>query len=228
MRSIVPWALAVSLAAAGGARAQAPAPAPELATDEQKTFYALGLLLGQNLANYSLTEPEMELVRLGIADGALKREPRVDQQAFLPKVRELQASRARQRAEVEKRAGQEYLSKAAGEPGATRTASGLIFTTVQEGSGPMPTAADKVRVHYTGRLIDGTVFDSSVQRNQPATFPLNGVIRCWTEALQLMKAGGKSRLVCPSDLAYGDRGAPPRIPPGATLVFEVELLEIVK
>jgi FKBP-type peptidyl-prolyl cis-trans isomerase FkpA/FKBP-type peptidyl-prolyl cis-trans isomerase FklB len=85
-----------------------------------------------------------------------------------------------------------------------------------------------VKVHYHGTLIDGTVFDSSVQRGQPATFPLNGVIPCWTEGVQRMKVGEKSRLVCPSQIAYGDRGAPPKIKPGATLVFEVELLEIVK
>ena len=84
-----------------------------------------------------------------------------------------------------------------------------------------------MKVHYHGTLPDGSVFDSSVEREQPATFPLNGVIKCWTEGVQLMKVGGKSRLVCPSEIAYGDRGAPPRIKPGATLIFEVELLEIV-
>jgi len=83
-------------------------------------------------------------------------------------------------------------------------------------------------VHYTGTLIDGTVFDSSVQRGQPATFPLNGVVKCWTEGMQQIKVGGKAKLICPSDLAYGDQGRPPQIPGGATLVFEVELLEIVK
>ena len=92
----------------------------------------------------------------------------------------------------------------------------------------MPKATDTVKVHYHGTLTDGTVFDSSVKRGEPATFPLNQVIKCWTEAVQLIKVGGKSRLVCPSGIAYGDRGSPPVIKPGATLVFEVELLDIVK
>src|SRR5213594_3747608 len=131
-------------------------------------------------------------------------------------------------AEANKKAAQPFLEKAAGEKGARKTASGLVYTELKAGSGDAPTTADTVKVHYTGRLTDGTVFDSSVQRGEPATFPLNGVIPCWTEGLQQMKVGGKSRLVCPSNLAYGDRGAPPRIKPGAALVFEVELLDIVK
>jgi FKBP-type peptidyl-prolyl cis-trans isomerase FkpA/FKBP-type peptidyl-prolyl cis-trans isomerase FklB len=99
---------------------------------------------------------------------------------------------------------------------------------ITPGTGASPKATDTVKVNYEGKLTDGTVFDSSVQRGEPVTFPLNKVIKCWTEAVQLMKVGGKSRLICPSDLAYGDRGAPPQIKPGATLVFEVELLGIVK
>ena len=131
-------------------------------------------------------------------------------------------------ADVEKKAGQAYLDKAAAEKGAKKTASGLVITTLKEGTGPAPKATDTVKVHYHGTLPNGKVFDSSVQRNEPATFPLNGVIKCWTEGVQLMKVGGKSRLVCPAEIAYGDRGAPPDIKPGATLVFEVELLGIEK
>ena len=125
-------------------------------------------------------------------------------------------------------AGKAALDKAAAEKGAKRTASGIVITKLKEGTGPSPKATDTVKVHYHGTLPDGKVFDSSVQRNEPATFPLNGVIPCWTEGVQIMKVGGKSKLVCPAALAYGDRGAPPDIGPGATLIFEVELLGIEK
>jgi FKBP-type peptidyl-prolyl cis-trans isomerase FkpA/FKBP-type peptidyl-prolyl cis-trans isomerase FklB len=128
----------------------------------------------------------------------------------------------------EKEAGKGFLAKAAAEKGAKKTASGLIITTTKAGTGDAPKPLDKVKVNYEGKLTDGTIFDSSIQRGQPATFPLNGVIPCWTEGVQLMKVGGKSKLVCPADIAYGDRGSPPKIKPGATLVFDVELLEIVK
>src|SRR3974390_2578954 len=127
----------------------------------------------------------------------------------------------------EKQNGQAYLDKAAAPPGAKRTASGLLYVSIKEGAGASPSPADRVKVHYTGKLIDGTVFDSSVRRGQPAPFGLNQIIACWQEALQLMKAGGQARIVSPSNLAYGDRGAPPDIPPGATLDFEIELIEVL-
>jgi FKBP-type peptidyl-prolyl cis-trans isomerase FkpA len=114
------------------------------------------------------------------------------------------------------------------EKGAKKLDSGVIYIEEKAGTGDSPKATDKVKVHYTGKLTDGTVFDSSVERGQPATFPLNQVIKCWTEGVVQMKPGGKAKIVCPSDVAYGDRGAPPKIKPGSTLVFDVELLEIVK
>ena len=119
-----------------------------------------------------------------------------------------------------------YLDKAASEPGAQKTASGLVYRVVTAGSGASPKATDTVKVHYRGTLTSGKEFDSSYARNEPAEFPLNRVIPCWTEGVQLMKVGGKSRLVCPANIAYGERGAPPDIPGGATLVFEIELLGI--
>jgi FKBP-type peptidyl-prolyl cis-trans isomerase FkpA len=119
-----------------------------------------------------------------------------------------------------------FLDKAAAEPGAQRTASGLVYRVITAGTGASPKATDTVKVHYRGTLTNGKEFDSSYARNEPAEFPLNMVIPCWTEGVQMMKVGGKSRLVCPASIAYGERGAPPDIPGGATLVFEIELLGI--
>ena len=129
---------------------------------------------------------------------------------------------------MEKQKDKEYLQKAAKSPGAVATPSGLIYTELKRGKGASPKASDKVKVHYEGRLTNGAIFDSSKTRGTPAEFPLNGVIACWTEGVQRMQVGGKARLVCPSDIAYGDRGSPPTIRGGATLVFEVELLDILK
>lgn len=206
----------------------ASAAAPDPTTDDQKTLYALGLLISQSLGNFSLTETELEMVKAGMTDGVLQRKAKVDLQAFGPKVNQLQQARMSAAAETEKKSGAGFLAKAAAEPGAKKTESGAIVTTLKEGKGASPKATDTVKVHYHGTLIDGTVFDSSVKRGEPATFPLNQVIKCWTEGVQQIKVGGKSRLVCPSNLAYGDRGSPPTIKPGATLIFEVELLDIVK
>ena len=203
------------------------AAAPEPTTDEQKTLYALGLAISQSLGTFSLSEPELDLVKSGITDGVFKKAPKVDLQAFGPKIQQLQQARATVVAQTESKVGDAFLAKAAAESGAKKTESGAILVTIKEGKGASPKVTDTVKVHYHGTLIDGTVFDSSVKRGEPATFGLNQVIKCWTEGVQQMKVGGKSKLVCPASLAYGDKGAPPTIKPGATLVFEVELLEIV-
>jgi len=202
--------------------------AAEPTNDDQKTLYAVGLAISQSLNSFMLSESELDLVKSGLTDGVLKRPPKVDLQAFGPKIQQLQQARSAVAAESEKKAGAAFLTKAAAESGAKKTESGAIITVIKEGKGANPKATDTVKVHYHGTLIDGTVFDSSVKRGEPATFGLNQVIKCWTEGVQQIKVGGKSKLVCPSNLAYGDKGAPPLIKPGATLVFDVELLEIVK
>ena len=120
------------------------------------------------------------------------------------------------------------LQASAADPKETKTASGIVITTLKEGTGASPKSTDNVKVHYRGTLTDGKEFDSSYGRGQPATFPLNRVIPCWTEGVQTMKVGGKAKLLCPPALAYGSRGVPGTIPPESTLIFEVELLEILK
>ena len=200
----------------------------ELKSDDDKTMYALGLALAPQLSGFSLSPSELGLVEAGLTDGVLNRQKKVELNDYRPKIQQLAQARAAAVAAVEKQAAQEFLTKAAAATGAKKTDSGLVYLELTPGTGEQPKTTDKVKVHYQGTLTDGTVFDSSIQRGQPATFPLNGVIKCWTEGLQLMKVGGKSKLVCPSDIAYGDRGSPPKIKPGAALVFEVELLEIVK
>ena len=204
------------------------AAAPEPANDEQKTLYALGAAISQSLGPFTLNESELEFVKAGLVDGVLKHPQKVDLQVYGPKIQQMQQVRATALAEVEKKAGVGFLAKAAAESGAKKTESGAIVTTIKEGKGATPKATDTVKVHYHGTLIDGTVFDSSVKRGEPATFPLNQVIKCWTEADLLTKGGGKSKRVSPAGIAYGGRGSPPVIKPGATLIFEVELLDIVK
>lgn len=198
---------------------------PALATDEQKAVYALGLSVQRSLLPFDLSPAELEIVKQAIADAAAGK-PAVDLNEWGPKIGQLQKSRSDRLAQREKALAGEYLAKAAAEPGAVKMPSGLIYRELTPGTGDSPKATDTVKVHYRGTLINGTEFDSSYKRNQPAQFQLNGVIKCWTEGVQKMKVGGKSKLACPSDLAYGDQGRPPMIPGGATLVFEVELLGI--
>ncbi|MGH7148599.1 MAG: FKBP-type peptidyl-prolyl cis-trans isomerase [Nitrospiraceae bacterium] len=202
------------------------AAAPEPTTDEQKTLYALGLAINQSLGTFSLSESEFDLVKSGITDGFFKR-PKVDLQTFGLKISELQQARASVIAEAEKKVGAAFLAKAAAESGAKKTESGAIFTTIKEGKGATPKVTDTVKVHYLGTLIDGTVFDSTAKQGDPLTIGLDKMSKCWVEGMQQMKVGSKSKLVCPSNLAYRDKGLPPLIKPGATLVFEIELLEIV-
>lgn len=224
MRKVLGLALLASLAAVSCAKTRASG--PELKTDDQKTLYALGLVVSENLAQFNLSEADLEIVKAGLSDGVLRRERRVDMAEFGPKIQTLAQARASAGAAVEKQAGAAFLAKASAENGAVKTPAGFVFRETAPGAGEAPKATDKVRVHYKGSLTDGTEFDSSIERGQPAVFTLNEMIPCWIQGLQMMKVGGKARLVCPAELAYGDRGRPPRIRPGATLVFEVELIGI--
>jgi FKBP-type peptidyl-prolyl cis-trans isomerase FkpA len=201
---------------------------PKLETEEQKTLYALGLLLGRNVKTFSLTPEELSVVKAGFNDAATEAKAQVDLATYGPKVDALAQARTSAGAADTKKKGQAFADGVAKQTGATQTASGIVIRTITAGSGPSPAATDVVKVNYEGKLIDGTVFDSSIDRGQPAEFPLDGVVPCWGEALQKMTKGEKAQVVCPSTVAYGDRGAPPAIPPGATLRFEVELLDFHK
>jgi FKBP-type peptidyl-prolyl cis-trans isomerase FkpA len=201
--------------------------AGELGTDDQKTIYALGLALARELEPFDLTEAEIGTLEQGLRDGALGRPPKVDLETQGPQIQTLAKARLAAASAEESKASESFLATAATAAGAQKLESGLVYLEVAPGSGDSPKPTDTVKVHYHGTLRDGTVFDSSVERGTPAQFPLNRVIPCWTEGVQKMKVGGKAKLTCPASIAYGDRGAPPKIKPGAALAFDVELLEIV-
>lgn len=217
--------LAVVLALAAPASTLFASDAP-LASEDEKILYAVGLAISQQLGQFGFSEQEIGFVLRGVKDAALGNEPQVDLMQYGPKLQTFATERLAKAAAAEKAKAGAYLEKAAAATGAQRSESGLIYTELTAGSGASPAASDTVTVHYKGTLQDGTPFDSSIDRGEPTTFPLTGVIKCWTEGLQKMKVGGKARLVCPSDIAYGDQGRPPAIPGGAVLIFEVELLGI--
>ena len=200
---------------------------PKIETEDQKTFYALGLLLGGNVKQFALSPEELAIVKAGFTDAVTGTKPQVEIDTYGPKVSELAERRASSGADEAKTKGQEFADNVAKEKGATKTSTGIVIRTITAGTGASPTADDVVKVHYEGKLVDGTVFDSSTG-GEPVEFPLGRVVPCWIEALQKMKKGEKAQIVCPSEVAYGDKGAPPDIPPGATLSFEVELLDFHK
>jgi FKBP-type peptidyl-prolyl cis-trans isomerase len=200
---------------------------PALETEQDKMLYALGLAVSRQLQSFELTGAEIDVLQTGIRDGLLGAEPKVPLAEFGPKIdpwlRERMAGIAARRKEE----GQAFVAKMAQEPGATQTDSGLVYFEQQAGDGESPSGTAKVSVHYEGMFPDGKVFDSSKEKGVPAEFALNAVVPCFSEGIRRMKVGGRSKLVCPSEIAYGEGGFAPMIPPGATLVFEVELLGIV-
>jgi len=195
-------------------------------TEEQKTFYAIGLSVSKSLSIFTLTPAELDLVVQGLTDGQSGKKTDIDSTTYTGKIQELAKARRKALGDKQAAAGQDFLEKAAKEKGATKTPSGMVYTSLTEGKGDSPKAADVVKVNYRGTLIDGKEFDSSYKRGKPLEFKLDNVIKCWTEGVQKMKPGGKAKFVCPPQLAYGDNGAGEMILPGATLEFEVELLEV--
>lgn len=196
-------------------------------SEEEKTFYALGLSIAERLETFDMKEKDLPFLFGGLKDGLTKKKPEVELSTYISKIQELSMKKMQAQAEEEKKASEAFLAKIGAEPGAEKLPSGVIFVNITQGTGKNPAPTDVVKVHYHGTLRDGKVFDSSVDRKQPAEFPLNQVVPCWTEGVQKLKVGGKAKLGCPAAQAYGDRGAPPDIKPGAALQFEVELLEIV-
>ncbi|MEE9910528.1 MAG: FKBP-type peptidyl-prolyl cis-trans isomerase [Deltaproteobacteria bacterium] len=195
-------------------------------TEDQKAFYALGVHLNKQLSVFDLTPEELKLVQQGMSDASAGKKLAAEPEASMQKLGELAQSRMAKATEKQKAQAKPFLEKAAQEKGAQKSASGLIYKEIKAGTGAQPKATDVVKVHYVGTMIDGKEFDSSVKRGQPVDLPLNQVFPCWAEGVSMMKVGGKAKLVCPSETAYGDKGRPPVIPGGATLVFEVELLEV--
>jgi FKBP-type peptidyl-prolyl cis-trans isomerase FkpA len=194
--------------------------------EDMETLYAIGLTIAGQLNDFNLTAGELELVKQGLTHAVTGKGPDTDLGAFTGKINEL--ARERRKALGMKLAGKgkEFLDNAAKAKGALKTASGMVFLPLKDGSGASPKSTDTVKVNYRGTLPDGREFDSSYKRGEPLEFKLDGVIRCWNEGLQKMKPGGKAELVCPSELAYGENGAGSVILPYSTLVFEVELLEV--
>jgi FKBP-type peptidyl-prolyl cis-trans isomerase FkpA len=216
----------------GASAPPAASPSPSVASgpqsEDDKTLYALGAILGRNVTAFKLTPAEIERVKEGLADAAAGKPLTVPLETYGPKVQQLASARAMAGAQAEDAQSDAFRQKAASAPGAVKTPSGLVFRTLNPGKGQSPSATSTVRVHYEGTLTNGTVFDSSRKRGEPVEFPLSGVIPCWTEGLQRMKVGERAQLVCPAAIAYGPEGRPPTIPGGATLVFDVELLEVKK
>jgi FKBP-type peptidyl-prolyl cis-trans isomerase FkpA len=213
--------------AAGEAKPKPEVPVGPLKTADDKALYVIGYSFARNLEALNLTKAEQEFVKKGINDALAGQKPLVSAQEYGPRIQTLVQTRAPLAAAARSKKEQPVLDKAAKEKGAQVTSTGLVYVPEVEGSGAQPKATDVVKVQYKGTLADGTEFDSSYKRGQPAEFPLNNVIACWGEGVQKMKVGGKAKLVCPAAIAYKDQGAPRGgIPGGAVLTFEVELLEV--
>lgn len=199
----------------------------QLKSEDDKTFYAMGFMLGSNLQRLNLSDHELAALYKGVVASAKNEKAEVEMEIYQPKIQAMFKTRMETFSKKQKADGDQYIEDYLKKnPNAKKTESGLVYEILKEGEGASPKETDTVEVHYHGTLTNGEVFDSSVDRGKTISFPLNRVIKGWTEGLQLVKTGGKIRLVIPSELGYGDAGAPPKIPGGSTLVFEVELFKV--
>ncbi len=203
------------------------------ADKNEKVSYSIGYDIGSNFNNQSIDSLSLQQIMHGLQDGVNETDPALTDSAmgtlmksFQQEVMAKQKKRRQQEAQTNKKKSEEFLAENKNKEGVQTTESGLQYKIMEEGSGPSPTAKDTVRVHYKGTLVDGTVFDSSIERGQPVEFPVGGVIKGWTEALQMMKEGAKWKLFIPPELGYGQRGTPGPIGPNDVLIFEVELLDV--
>lgn len=193
-----------------------------------KLSYAWGLAMGQQLKGMGVKEIDSESFKDGVKVAFDGGEPAMPVEEAQKMINDYLTELQEKAVKAAREAGEKFLAENKGKEGVKVTPSGLQYLVEKEGTGAQPSAEDEVTVHYTGRLLDGTVFDSSVNRGEPATFPLNRVIPGWTEGVQLMKEGAKYVFFIPSDLAYGPQGVPNAIPPHSTLIFEVELIKVNK
>lgn len=235
---IVATTLAALVACKGEAGNEQPAAkqdaAVALQTEDQKASYAIGQRFGEGMGR-DLKELDIKAFYQGFEDGFHGQDSKMTQEEMVAAMNALQARKMKEQQEAQtkaleenKTAGDQFLAENKAREGVVVTESGLQYEVITKGEGESPDENDKVKVHYHGTLPDGTVFDSSVERGEPITFPVNGVIKGWTEAMQLMKVGDKWKLFIPAELAYGERGAGPKIGPNQALVFEVELLGVEK
>lgn len=217
---------ALILVGMGSCKQGSGATVKSLSTQLDTVSYAIGQSIGANLLRDGMEELNVDLISQAIREAVAKQTPVVKYEDCVPTIQAYYAEKQKVKSASALEDQKKFFDENGKKPGVTTTTSGLQYEVMKEGTGAKPTAADNVTTHYHGTLLDGTIFDSSVDRGEPVTFPVTGVIPGWTEALQLMSVGSKWKLYLPSNLAYGEQGAGPNIGPNTPLIFEVELLGI--